>query len=317
MADRPELNDPWMVAVWPGMGHVAMNAGYYLMAKLGMRLELELPAEGHFEIEQVEVKNGIIRPSHLPRSRFFLWRDPRGERDLVVFQGEAQPPTAVRAYCSRLIDHADELGVKRVFTFAAMATQMAHEDPSRVFGAATDEEGLAECREHDLEILRSGQISGLNGVLLGVAAERGLRGTCLLGEIPQMLAQMPYPKASLAVLEIFRTMVGLNIDLTELARETESVDEQLQTLVSRINEAIRQQQGDTPESFGVPTEPEEEETDRLSADDRKRIEELFGEAERDRSQAYRLKKELDRLEAFGEYEDRFLDLFRGSGDGEE
>ena len=43
---------------------------------------------------------------------------------------------------------------------------------------------------------------------------------------------------------------------------------------------------------------------------RARIEELFAAAARDRSKAFELKQELDRFGLFGEYEDRFLDLFR-------
>jgi hypothetical protein len=42
------------------------------------------------------------------------------------------------------------------------------------------------------------------------------------------------------------------------------------------------------------------------------IEELFDEVSRDRSKAYELKRELDRLEVFKDYEDRFLDLFKKS-----
>ena len=41
MADELKLNKPWLVAVWPGMGHVAVNAAYYLMAKLGVFAEYE------------------------------------------------------------------------------------------------------------------------------------------------------------------------------------------------------------------------------------------------------------------------------------
>ena len=36
MTKELKLHDPWLVAVWPGMGQVAISAGYYLMAKLGM-----------------------------------------------------------------------------------------------------------------------------------------------------------------------------------------------------------------------------------------------------------------------------------------
>ena len=51
-------------------------------------------------------------------------------------------------------------------------------------------------------------------------------------------------------------------------------------------------------------------TDELSGEDRQRIERLFEQAKLDRSSAYELKRELDRLEVYREYEDRFLDLFK-------
>jgi hypothetical protein len=49
---------------------------------------------------------------------------------------------------------------------------------------------------------------------------------------------------------------------------------------------------------------------RQSAKDRDRIEMLFDKARKDRSRAYELKQELDRLGVFAEYEDEFLDLFK-------
>ena len=39
MSEKPELQHPWLVAIWPGMGDVALYAGVYLLAKLGMSLE--------------------------------------------------------------------------------------------------------------------------------------------------------------------------------------------------------------------------------------------------------------------------------------
>lgn len=93
------------------MGNVAINAGYYLMSKLGMHLESELDARELFEMNHVDVEMGIIRSGHLPRSRFFVWKDPKEERDLIVFLGEAQPPTGVYSYCRRIIDHAQGLGL--------------------------------------------------------------------------------------------------------------------------------------------------------------------------------------------------------------
>ncbi len=74
--DEIKLVNPWMVAVWPGMGHVAISAGFYLMSKLGMHTLAEFSPRELFDTDHVEVKNGIIRPGQLPRSRLFLWKDP-------------------------------------------------------------------------------------------------------------------------------------------------------------------------------------------------------------------------------------------------
>src|SRR3974390_1049946 len=110
MAEEMKLNKPWLVAVWPGMGHVAVSAGYYLMAKLGMHLVAELPAQELFDVEHVDVQAGIIQPGRLPSSRFFAWKDPRGRHDLLVFIGEAQPPSGKYLFCRKLLDHVRELG---------------------------------------------------------------------------------------------------------------------------------------------------------------------------------------------------------------
>ena len=87
-----ELHDPWLVAVWPGMGNVAVGAGGYLVNKLGARLAHVLSSRDFFEIRQVEVKGGLARIGRLPRNLFFEWKDPEGRHDLLIFLAEAQPP---------------------------------------------------------------------------------------------------------------------------------------------------------------------------------------------------------------------------------
>ncbi len=314
MPDEAKLHRPWLVAAWPGMGQVAVSAGYYLMAKLGMHLIAELPAEELFDVGHVEIKGGIIHPGKLPRSRFFAWHDPSGRHDLVVFIGEAQPPLGKYAFCRRLIEQARGFGIERVFTFAAMATQMHPSHDSRIFAAATDEESLVELRKQGLEILEDGQIGGLNGLLLGAAAEFGLRGSCLLGEMPHVFAQLPFPKAALAVLEVFNRMAGIRLDMTELAQQAQEMEQSLGKLLAQMEQAIGQ-------STGMQAEEEEEfpalaqepaVAERVSAEDELRVEELFTRAEGDRSVAYELKRELDRLGIYPHYEDRFLDLFKKS-----
>ena len=300
------LNNPWMVAVWPGIGQVAISAGYYLMAKLGTHVVAELPPEGLFDVDHVDVKQGLIRTGRLPRNRLFLWTDPRGQRDIVIFVGEAQPPMGKYAFCRKIVRFAQDLGVERIFTFAAMASEMRPEDHSRVFGAAVDRESLSELQAMDLEIMEEGRIGGLNGILLGIAGESDLRGACLLGEMPQMFAQLPYPQASLAVLRAFSQLAGIQVDVSELAEQAAAVDEKLGELLASVERAMEQPESEAPETWRI--HPEEE--DSLTPSEQRRIEDLFALVRQDRSKAYELKRELDRLEVFREYEDRFLDLFK-------
>ncbi|MFT3882200.1 MAG: PAC2 family protein [Gemmatales bacterium] len=304
------LTHPWLVAVWPGIGNVAINAGFYLMSKLGMSVLSELQTSSLFDIDHVEVQKGILHTGRKPRSRFFLYSDPEKKRDIVLFLGEGQPPLGKYQYCQSIVEYAQKLKVERIFTFAAMATQMHPEHPSKVFVAATNEQNLEELQTQDVHVLEDGHIGGLNGVLLGVAAEKGLHGACLLGEMPHIFAQLPFPKASQAILEVFTAFTGIEIDFTEMTEQAKLMEEQMGDILSQMEEKLGQ-------SF---TPPDDEEKlhmpmtamETLSDEDRQRIDQLFEQAKSDRKKAFELKQELDRLAVFKDYEDRFLDLFKKS-----
>jgi proteasome assembly chaperone (PAC2) family protein len=305
-----KLKEPWLLSVWPGMGQVAMSAGYYLMAKLGMQRLGEFEARELFDVEHVVVKDGIVRAGELPRSRLYAWRDPAGRHDLVLFIGEAQPPRGRYEFCHRLVERAKEMGVERVFTFAAMATTMHPEHTPRVYVAATDAAELRALAGRGLTVLEDGQIAGLNGVLLGAAVEAGLSGACLLGEMPHIFSQLPFPRASLAVLRVFAAEAGLALDFTELLEEAQRMDRHLGEILARVERAMGSRAPEAAEPEAESFQPEPEEEGGLGREDAAHLEQLFEQAARDRSKAYELKTELDRLGVFREYEDRFLDLFQ-------
>lgn len=75
----------------------------------------------------------------------------------------------------------------------------------------------------NVQILREGNIGGLNGVFLGEVSEAGLHGTCLLGEMPHIFAQLPFPGGSLAVLKVFCELTGIVLDLQELEQQTKEL----------------------------------------------------------------------------------------------
>lgn len=308
-----QLEKPTLIAAWPGMGFVAMTACYYLISKLKMELRAEYASTELFDVDNVPVESGLIQAFRYPKNQVFAWKSPDGENDLMIFLGEAQPPHGRYDFCRKLVDFAQREGVEKIYTFAAMATQSQLEDKSNVVGAAMDNETLHKFLEHDIQLLRTGRIAGMNGILLGVANERKISGGCLLGEMPVMLSQIPYPKASLAVLDAFTRLTGIDLDTAELTRESKRIEAQLSDAIDNANRLVQQQQQQQSGEFPDENEtyrPDPTEDGRLSDEEKENLEMLFERASADRSKAFELKNELDRLGVFSEYEDRFLDLFK-------
>lgn len=308
-----KLKEPWLVAAWPGMGLVGHLAADHLVRALGAKPMAEIAAGDHFDPAKIEVREGLLVPMPDPRTVLSLARGSAGARDLVVLQAQRQPNSGVRAFCDKVIGFAQEIGVVRTFTFAAMALPTAPDAPSRVFTVATEAALAAELKGFGLELLREGEIGGMNGVLLAAAAQRGIPGACLLGEFPFFASGIPNPKASASVLRAFAKIAGLEIDLTELDAQAVEVEKQLMTHIQRLEEIARSQAaasagGEKEEPSAEWPAPPSEET--LSPEDKSRLESMFRAAQADHSKAIALKAELDRLDVFRRYEDRFLDLFK-------
>lgn len=289
-----DLRDPWLVAAWPGMGSVAQLSASYLAQALGARPMVELAVGEHFGASGVQVREGLLQPVRRPRTLLFEARVAEAPHDLVLLLAESQPAIGERRYCEQVLVKARETGISRAFTFAAMATTGSPAAAARVFAAATDPQVLAPLSEQGAELLHEGEIGGMNGYFLGIAAEFGLPGACILGEIPFFASSVPNPKGAAAVLRIFSRVAGIPLDLGVLERQGQEVERQLLALQKHVEE--------WPQQEGALTPLEEQ-----------HIESLFREASQDRAKAIELKAELDRLGQFGKYEDRFLDLFKRAG----
>jgi proteasome assembly chaperone (PAC2) family protein len=297
----------WLLAAWPGMGSVALVAASHLVGQFDGTLEEELPSSRWFPVNAVDVEHGLARTGKVPRSLLFRCSGalPDGT-DLLVFIGEDQPSREGYDLCLHLVDRAKALGVRRCITCAAMATQMQPGADPRVFAAATRQRILAQATMHGAEALEDGQISGLNGLLLAAAAQRQCDGLCLMGEMPYFATALPNPHASLAALRVFGNLTGIPLELQGLEEQAQAVDDRLVEVVQQLetrNTAAPETPRPQPAS-GAPAAP------KLDQGDHHQIERLFEAARNDRSKAFELKQELDRRGVFGDYEDRFLDLFR-------
>jgi hypothetical protein len=215
---EPKLSRPSLVAAWPGISNVALRAAIYLKEKLVAEEFAAVEPAGFFALAGATIEDNLILPPRFPESTFYYWNNPRTGRDLIIFLGEAQPAFQGYEFAHQILELAENLGVERIYTFAA-ALVSHQEDKPRVWAAATDPHLLQEVERVGLVLKGNFYITGMNGLLLAVAKERGLEGLCLLGETPHYVAQIQNPGASLAVLEALTRILDIDLDLSELEEE--------------------------------------------------------------------------------------------------
>lgn len=296
------------------MGNVGIGAADYMRRKLDASVCARMDVSRHFIPDAIEVNQGIGRIPSPPLHNIYVIEEP----PLLIFEGETQVGgEAATAIAEELLDFAQRHGVRTVYTGAAFASPVSYREPVKVFGVATSERLRETFAVHGVQPLVEGRISGLNGLLLGLAGVRDMAAACFLATMPHYAVNTPNPKSSKAIIEVFQRLLNTTVDMTELDQAIVEADGLLEEFESRVNaalQALREQTSrpsDEQPEHG-PGEKEEDQPDPHVLMDR--IEKLFEQVQRDRSQASRLKDELDRWGLFKLYEDRFLDMFDRSRD---
>ena len=222
-----------MLASWPGIGDVSLTVARYLVEKLDAVEIGEIDPINFFEPMGVMVKNNIVEKPRFPENKFYHWRNTKTGAGLVVFIGEEQPAFKGYDLVNGVLDVAQRLKVERIYGCAAAVTRIHHSEESKVWGAATSSDIVDELSKQDVILRGDLRIAGLNGLIIGMAKEREMEAICLLGEVPSYATQIANPKASLAVLKVLNSMLGITVDLNELSELAKEVDEEMSRIARR------------------------------------------------------------------------------------
>ncbi len=310
---RPKLRNPYLIVAWPGMGEVAFKAATYLVHKLNAEEFAEIPSMDFFYLTESAVQGGVLNLPEPPFSRFYFYKNKEGKNDLIFFVSDAQPDLALaEEYSRRILSVARHYKVKTIFGFAAMPQPIDHTQPPAVWFTATSEAINNEMKKYDLRILSEGQISGMNGLFLGIAKREGFPGLCLLGEIPLYTIQVENPRASQAVLEVLCRILNKKIDFAELLEQAQAMENQINSLLDYLK--VGPAPGPIGEDEIEKIKKSLSQLTRLPLSVKEKIEKLFSQVKQDITKAQELKSELDKWNVYKEYEDRFLDLFKDKRD---
>ncbi|MDO8568478.1 MAG: PAC2 family protein [Dehalococcoidales bacterium] len=236
---RPKLKSPVMLAAWPGIGNVATIVAIYLKRELEFKRLAELDAPYFFDPIGVSVRDNLVEAPQFPESSFYYFKNKGGANDIILFIGDDQPAAKGYELANCVLDVAEKYQVERVYTCAAAMTRIHHTEQPRVWAVATNAGAIGDLKKYDLIQGGELQIAGLNGLLLGVAKERGMEGVCLLGEVPSYATRVQNPIAALAVIKVLCKMLSIEIDLADLARlAVEARDKMKQMAAQAMEEYI-------------------------------------------------------------------------------
>ncbi len=273
LCQEPRLEDPILVASWPGIGNIGIIAVDTLRGILGAEELGEIEPWEFFYPKRVLIKKGVLESLEFPSSKFYFKRTGGG--DIVFFIGEEQPTEAGRVYAegkkayhmaNLVLDVAERFQCRRIYTSGAAVALIHHTTKPRVWAVPNSESLIPEIRGFGNTVLMSdiegrgghGNITGLNGLLLGVGKTRGFEAICLMGEIPVYLQGLPlsYPKASKCVLEVLSHGLRVQVNLNTLDELDQKVQQRIEEFYQQIPLEIRGQLDRLKQvSYAQPTEP--------------------------------------------------------------
>jgi proteasome assembly chaperone (PAC2) family protein len=149
---------------------------------------------------------------------------------LLIFTGESQPqdPGELHRLCNILLDYVQSIGkVTRLYGAGGYLREQVTGAP-RVCGVVNRPELKKVLAKAGIDSVGNEitSITWFNGLILGLAAERGIDAIGLFGEIAE--STVPQPLAAKAIISAFSKLEGISIDTKPLDRQYESILEDIQ-----------------------------------------------------------------------------------------
>jgi uncharacterized protein len=224
--DLPDISSPYLICGFPGSGYVGKIAVDHLIQ--------ELKAKHLADIYSTSFPPQILirtdGTADLMKNSIFYSQD--NDTNILLLTGDSQPvnPDSEYILAEEILDIAAKFNTKHVFTLAAYITGVFVDKP-RIFGTATDADIVKSFYEKNISTMDVGSITGMNGLIIGIAKLRGIRGTCLLGETSGYVVDA---KASKSILDTLLSIVGIKIDMATLEKRAKDTEMLIKTIEQQM-----------------------------------------------------------------------------------
>ena len=230
----PKLKKPTLICGLPGSGYVGKLAVDYLIDKLKATKFADIYSSSF--PPQISIQSdGTI---DLIKNSLYYYH--KNHLELIFLTGDAQPISSYGEYelAEKILLTCKKLNVCAVYTLAAYITGKFIKKP-KIFGTGTTLK-IVECfSKYGILKMNRGSITGMNGVIIGIAKKNLMKGICLLGETSGYVIDA---KASKALLDVLCNILHIKLDMSELKKKAEDTDKIVKTIESQIAQVSPDQQ---------------------------------------------------------------------------
>ena len=196
----------------------------------------DIDPEDFFDFQAVRphiaLEEGLTRRIDWPENAFFRASIPEANRDAVLLLG-VEPNMHWRTFTGEIVALARDLRVELVVTLGALLADVPHTRPAPVTGSASDPKLVDEL---GLAASRYEGPTGIVGVLHDVCRREGLPSASLWAAVPHYASLVSSPKAAHALCARLASLLGIELDLTDLEEAAGAYERQVSQVVATDDE---------------------------------------------------------------------------------
>ncbi len=237
--DTPQVKLPTMLvafAGWPDAAESATRAMRFLARKLPARKFAEIDPEEFYDFTHVRPHSRVNRRGERiirwPQNDLYYYAPQDETRGLLLFIG-TEPNLRWRAYSHILTTIALRHEVGLIVSLGALLDAVPHTREPRVTGRASSVE-LTHKAEF-LGIKNSGYQgpTGIHTAFMDACTQVGISHASIWGHCPHYVNSSPDPKVSHALLTRLRSLIDIDVDLSELYLAANAYQEEVNKVIAK------------------------------------------------------------------------------------
>ncbi|MCJ7515768.1 MAG: PAC2 family protein [Dehalococcoidia bacterium] len=238
----PDLNRPEMIIAlsgWSDAAQVATGTVLYFARTLDAIGFAQIEGDQFYDFStarpEVTIERGLIKLLQLPSNSLFYWQNKKADRDLVLFHG-IEPHFHWQKFVDTILDLASMLKVRRIYALGGLHDNIPHTIEPRISGVVNRAELFEELQKNNIEPINYRGPSSLHSFLLNNCTQRNMEAISLWGHTPFYVRVETNPMVCLGLVKKLAELIEIEIDLTELIKASEYLQDMLNRLLADSEE---------------------------------------------------------------------------------